>query len=294
MSKSNILTKQTAVLPPNAWRDELVCSAAQAKDFLIRELDKLGIKSKLAWKISAQRDGERTFEISADVRGCDAAAFYAQGRIFEHALIIDGFEVGGCRGQNLSLIGLKALIGIAAQHTQGMCSIDLIGVQEDGPRYWAHLGAMPEQHGEQLFSILLRLINQAEEKQLYPLRGSERAGQLMEVFGLAKEFPALAFRKLSQIKRATDEPDIIDVICDSAMRGVCAYHPNKILVIDLMDAGSLRILSNKLGKIPLQPSLISFNRVAIEASLRKGQGLQPMPERSEPPAAKVVGRKWDA
>lgn len=264
------------------WRYELVRTAAEAKVFLRRELEKLGITSKLVWDISEPIDGERGFHISADVKGRDNAAFYATGRIFEHVLIIDSFEVGGYRKQNLSLIGLKALIGIATQYTQGLHSIDLVGVQEDGPRYWAHLSAMPERGGDRLFENLAGLLKLVDVEQYSQLIGSQRYMQLVDAYGVAKEHPAIAFRKLSQIKRAANGPDVIDYICDTAIQDVCKDHPNRILVIDLMDMNSVAILNSKMGVLPIEPipTYLSQHTAA------------PAPQRGANSNVRLVGTKY--
>ena len=259
MSKSQLLEKA------DTWQTELVSGADAAKAFLERELKRCGVRGQLEWDIKPPNDhGEREFYINIDLPNTDTPIFSASGLIFQHSLIINMLCVADepkragskrtFRDENIFLIGLKALIGMAKEYCQDFRSIDFMSVTEDEARDIAKLSAMPEIRIDKLSFVLSQFARTIDKGTKENLHRTERGRQLIEAQALARDLPKEAFRVLSQIKpqkNSSGEGDDIDFICDSVIATMCEYGRNRIMVIDLKDTKSVDTLTQALGALPI-------------------------------------------
>lgn len=266
-----------------SWKDVRIDNEEQARAFLLDELQERGNRGDLIWEVT-KRDHTTSFIIRAGANdtGKDPA-FYAHGHLSHtySSLRIELFCVSSSlcghetkeesyRNQDLSLIGLKALIGVAYAHLGDVYTIELLDVDEDGPRYWAHLGGFPD-HG--IFGVARELthrIKTVDEKRFAELRGTPRHKKLEEALAIAEEYPATAFRALSQIPRAEDpwRYDEIDYVLERLFSATCKVGHEPKMVVDLKDFSTVKLLRIKLGTLPLCPAPGSFSQIAGENAKR--------------------------
>lgn len=261
-----------------SWKDQLIRSKKEADAFLKRELKTLGIAAEVIWDIGRWSNGITSLEVKVIDRD-EKIIFQAKADVYSHTIIIKNFDIGpewhfapsDCpyKGKNISFIGLKALIGAANQYTEPVSNIQLKGVEMDGPRFWSYLGGFPVSslHGYVIIGDIRGLLS----RELAQYEG-DRRGQLENILEMAKEYPVLAYRALSQIKRTGDYS--FDRICNTVIKRLCRSHHDEPMAIDLADASTFRIMRQRLGILPVCPIPIHpgghFSDVAYEVARRDG------------------------